>query len=162
MRLLLLLCLVGAFCLQWRFLSLTEGSRLRWLLPGLTALCWVLIPVGVLLPGDLLLRSFLILDVLPLALAVGGLSGALLGVRSGRACVLGLAAASILSLLLLPVLWNTPWFERMFLALYEGFHVTESGFAGLFTIVVYLPASALTTLAAAVVLLERRLKKSGA
>lgn len=72
-----------------------------------------------------------------LALAAAVLLSFLLSRRGWRSWGFSLLAGTLLAVILVPLIWSAPWFNRFYCALYEGAHVTEAGFAGLFTIFVY-------------------------
>lgn len=82
-------------------------------------------------------RYLNLLGVVPLGLLASSLNVLLLTRRGGKGWLEGLLASLILSLPLTALLWRLPWFNAMLLALYRGCHVTEAGFAGLFTILFY-------------------------
>lgn len=81
-----------------------------------------------------------------LAVGVGAGAGLVLHSKGGPGCGAAFVTAAALCILLLPPLWSMPWFNEMLLALYRGLHVTDAGFAGLFTILLYVPVSVLLTL----------------
>lgn len=84
--------------------------------------------------------------VCPLAIGMGAGVGKWLCPENWETWGVGVATAVALSVLLLVLLWDMPWFNELILVLYQGFHVTEAGFAGLLTIVLYVPLSALSAL----------------
>lgn len=86
------------------------------------------------------------LGVFLLTVVVGAGAGLVLHRKGGADCGAAFVMAAALCVLLLPPLWSMPWFNEMLLALYRGLHVTEAGFAGLFTILLYVPVSILLTL----------------
>lgn len=90
-----------------------------------------------------LFRYAHIFGVIPLGILAGTLGVLLLTRRGWKGWLMGSLASGVLSLSLTSLLWNLPWFNAMLLALYRGSHVTEAGFAGLFTILSYVGTSLL-------------------
>lgn len=84
-----------------------------------------------------------IFGVIPLGILAGALCVLLLTRRGWKGWLFGALVSGILSLSLLSLLWDLPWLNAMLLVLYQGAHVTEVGFAGLFTILFYVGISLL-------------------
>ena len=90
-----------------------------------------------------LFRYAHLFGVVPLGLLVGSLLILLLTRRGWKGWFEGVLAALFVCLSSTLLLWNLPWFNTMLLTLYQGFHITEAGFAGLFTILFYVGTSLL-------------------
>lgn len=121
---------------RWGWLA---GSLLR---GALAALIWL---AGFVAAFPVWRFTF-VWGVFLLTVVVGAGAGLVLHIKGGADCGAAFVTAVALSCLLLPPLGSAAWFNEMILALYQGLHVTEAGFAGLFTILLYVPVSVLMTL----------------
>jgi len=132
-------------------------------LQGLAAgLCWtagfyIAFPVWryASLPGTVLL-----------AFAAGGASALLLSLgrretEAPRLASIRSAAGVLSAAILTALIWHASWFNAFLRALYRDCHVTEAGFAGLFTIVTYFSLSLLSLLLSASILTTHRNRRNG-
>jgi len=142
---------------------MTKKTVLFTCLQGLAAgLCWtagfyIAFPVWryANLPGTVLL-----------AFAAGGASAFLLSLgrqetERPRLASIRSAAGVLSAAVLVFLVWHAHWFTVFFNSLYQGFHVTEAGFAGLFTIVVYVFLSLLSLLLSPLILTIFRDRRTG-
>ena len=99
-----------------------------------------------------------LVGIILLALTAGVLASLPLSAGEVQGWKFRLPAGAGLAAVLLPLVWNSRRYSRLVLALYQGFHVTEAGFAGLFSLLIYSGVSLLCLFLTSSILAFRREK----